>query len=567
MNISDKIISLLSPIPNFEQSEVKRQVFLFNFVSYISLIILLVAGTRFLILKEVFSAIMLFSSVVLILLNKLIIFPALRSVYAYSFLCAILGLLLSYNFYAIDNIVNGWFWIYIYPAVVLPLMGVKRGLILSLILLVLLFPGIILPDLFPILNSNPGFFISLLAGYISILLLIYFSDYIYKKTLEEQKQATKRTIQESERNNSFITGLSHQLRTSLSNIILVNSLVETSKLDNKHKELIDTLQASTNNLAETINKIVDVSRPELIPIKESSTSFDPKAVIRSITRLFRKNEDLVLSLNVSDKLKGSIIGDPIKLKQIFLNLLQGIQLNDNNYKQSINIRILPTRETNDEVELSFVIESSFHRVDKESLTKTECEKIPRKKEFNPELSRKMIDNIGGRIEYSDRDDKEVFTISILYKKDIHQKAEEIRFDKAGTSKRKKISLENANVLLVEDNRINQKIVILSIENLVRSIDVAANGKEALDKFGKSKYDIILMDIQMPVMNGIVATKKIRELEVSTNTNTPIIAITANALAGDRENCLAVGMDDYISKPFSVDVLIQKMENLLQEEKV
>jgi CheY-like chemotaxis protein len=126
-----------------------------------------------------------------------------------------------------------------------------------------------------------------------------------------------------------------------------------------------------------------------------------------------------------------------------------------------------------------------------------------------------------------------------------------------------VRLENANVLLVEDNLINQKIVLLSLKKLVKNIDVAVNGKEALDKFGTSKYDIILMDVQMPIMNGYTAAKKIREIEASTNSHTPIIAITANALMGDREECLAAGMDDYISKPFQIEVLIQKMRNLLE----
>ena len=98
--------------------------------------------------------------------------------------------------------------------------------------------------------------------------------------------------------------------------------------------------------------------------------------------------------------------------------------------------------------------------------------------------------------------------------------------------------------------------------MVKSIDIASNGKEALDKFGTSKYDIILMDIQMPIMNGIVSTKKIREIEASTTSHTPIIAITANALLGDKEECIEAGMDDYISKPFQIEVLIQKMKNLL-----
>lgn len=126
-----------------------------------------------------------------------------------------------------------------------------------------------------------------------------------------------------------------------------------------------------------------------------------------------------------------------------------------------------------------------------------------------------------------------------------------------------LELENANVLLVEDNLINQKIVVLSLKKLVKNIEIANNGKEALDKFGTSRFDVILMDIQMPIMNGIVATKKIREVEASSSSHTPIIAITANALLGDKEECLAAGMDDYISKPFQIEVLIQKMKNLLK----
>ncbi|MCK7539249.1 MAG: response regulator [Marinilabiliales bacterium] len=92
----------------------------------------------------------------------------------------------------------------------------------------------------------------------------------------------------------------------------------------------------------------------------------------------------------------------------------------------------------------------------------------------------------------------------------------------------------------------------------RRLEIARNGKEALDMFGTSRYDLILMDVQMPVMNGLVAAEKIRGLEMSTQIHVPIIAITANAMLGDREQCLAVGMDDYISKPIEPDVLIEKI---------
>jgi len=92
--------------------------------------------------------------------------------------------------------------------------------------------------------------------------------------------------------------------------------------------------------------------------------------------------------------------------------------------------------------------------------------------------------------------------------------------------------------------------------------VAANGKQALEMFVLKQYDLILMDIMMPVMDGLMATKKIREIESSSESHIPIIAVTANALAGDRENCLAAGVDDYIAKPFTTELLVRKMKNLL-----
>ncbi len=125
-----------------------------------------------------------------------------------------------------------------------------------------------------------------------------------------------------------------------------------------------------------------------------------------------------------------------------------------------------------------------------------------------------------------------------------------------------VDIDDANILLVEDNFSNQQIIILYLKNEVKKIDVAFNGKEALDKFGKTKYDLILMDIQMPIMDGFKATRKIREVEKSTNTHTPIIAVTANAFPEDKEKCLASGMDDYISKPFQPEDLIRKIKKNL-----
>lgn len=184
------------------------------------------------------------------------------------------------------------------------------------------------------------------------------------------------------------------------------------------------------------------------------------------------------------------------------------------------------------------------------------------------IARRIVQLYSGTFDIVTEEVKTKILVSLLLTNDkkVSSKVKDLETVKADhiIQPAKLQALEDANILLVEDNSINQKIVILSLKNKVRNIEVASNGKEALDKFGTTKYDLILMDIQMPVMNGIVATKKIRELESSTNSHTPIIAITANALSGDKEACLAAGMNDYISKPFQVEILLQKMRNLLSQ---
>ena len=129
-------------------------------------------------------------------------------------------------------------------------------------------------------------------------------------------------------------------------------------------------------------------------------------------------------------------------------------------------------------------------------------------------------------------------------------------------KKNRKELNEISLLLVEDNLINQKIILLSLKPLVKKIDTASNGREAIEKLGTSDYDIILMDIQMPVMNGLDAAENIREMEAGTGQHIPIVAITANAMLGDRERCISAGIDDYISKPFQPGALIEKIKNLV-----
>jgi CheY-like chemotaxis protein len=259
------------------------------------------------------------------------------------------------------------------------------------------------------------------------------------------------------------------------------------------------------------------------------------------------------------------------MKQIFLNLIENVlkfKKPDNN-KLELSVTTIKENQQNIELQFSLTFDFTFPAVnlseEKWLLSEGMLSKLyVLNSTFDISIAKRLVELSGSRIFASQTNNTTQIEFNLKFGKTPAKTAvqSDVQVSPSVNVPSKKIELKDANILLVEDNLINQKIVLLSLKNMVNNIDVANNGKEALDKFGSTKYDMILMDIQMPIMDGITATKKIREIEAGTHSLTPIIAITANALSGDREICLAAGMNEYISKPFQIDVLIQKMKDLL-----
>jgi CheY-like chemotaxis protein len=320
-----------------------------------------------------------------------------------------------------------------------------------------------------------------------------------------------------------------------------------------------------------VNNIVRVSDIEISEKKDYNIKFDLYSALNNTIRLFQKNENLEINLNFPGQIRQTLIGDPIKVKQIFMNLIDNIGKFHSQRKAFIDVRVWISKENEEVFTTGIELKTPLIpiRFISDIQVKTPAGQAGMDAYENEVLdftiARKLIEQAKGRMDVTNTTQFTLFTFDLQFKKLDVVKPELHPEKKTGGSasvKKPAVELKNSNVLLVEDNLINQKIVLLSLKKVVKNIDVANNGKEALDKFGSSKYDIVLMDIQMPIMDGILATKKIREIETGTNAFTPIIAITANALSGDREVCLAAGMNDYIAKPFQIEVLIQKMRDLL-----
>jgi len=349
--------------------------------------------------------------------------------------------------------------------------------------------------------------------------------------------------------DDVIKDFSHKIREPLNNLVIVVDMLSESGLQKKQSELLETLIASTNNMVTILNDLTMQSAGNLRYEQRNSIRFNLISTIQNTIELFslKEKSSIEFIFKKDDSAEFECLGDPIIIKQIFLDLFSSVELifNAKPAKVTINLKKNRSSESNSIIELKIQTNNN----------------IPIFSQANQEQSQaeKLIVSVGGSFNQESGTESTILNILLPFKNPVDEPREHIGssmiaelISKEKTTKQ----LKDLKVLLVEDNLINQKITLLTLKPLVYSIDTASNGKEALDKFGTANYDLILMDIQMPVMSGLTAAEKIRGLESTTNSDIPIIAITANAMIGDKEKCLSAGIDDYISKPFQPAALIE-----------
>jgi CheY-like chemotaxis protein len=476
--------------------------------------------------------------------------------------------LLSYLFATGGVYGSGFLWMFLFPLLAIGIKDIKIGTRFSLAFLAIIILILIVSQY---VETLPGYDLSLslriIGIYIAIHVILYIFEYLkiginnslLKKISEDDRELKKK--------DEFLSNLSHQIRTPLNNITLISTLVNQTKFDAEQRDLFETIIASTNNLVNVVNNIVKVSATEFDSEIKTNINFNLYSTIESTLRLFQNQHNSSIDIKLSTSIKDNFMGDPVRIKQLFLTLIENFIKTTSGEDEKPELEIDISREQDENV-LFFRFFSPKFKIQKIGESnylinilndgKPENEKL-HELQYDFSIAQKIISLHKGHLDFDVPGCLFKFTLNLT-------KALQPVFEIPITEiyqKKAVNDLKDANILLVEDNSINQKIVLLSLKGKVKNIDLANNGKEALDKFGTSRYDLILMDIQMPVMNGIIATKKIRELESSTNLHTPIIAITANALSGDKEACLAAGMNDYISKPFQVEVLLKKMEYLIK----
>jgi CheY-like chemotaxis protein len=358
-----------------------------------------------------------------------------------------------------------------------------------------------------------------------------------------------------EKQDEVIASFSHKIREPLNNLVIITDMLGKSGLTKKQQELLDTFIASTNNMVTTVNELSVQSAENIGYEHRKAIRFNLISTLENTFDLYslKDQANLEFLLNKKELGEAEYFGDPIIIKQIFLDLFNIIEDQASEKAINVTINLKKTRETPTESIVCFRIQTDKNIV---LIDESSAERS---------LAARLIYSGRGTYEQEFGPNHTILNVCLPLANPVaeqKQKPVSPTMEELAPKQRVKKELKDARVLLVEDNLINQKITLLTLSPLVGTIDTASNGKEALDKFGTTNYDLILMDIQMPVMSGLVAAEKIRALESSTNSHVPIIAITANAMIGDKEKCLAVGIDDYISKPFQPSALLEKIKKII-----
>lgn len=574
------IKKLSSKLKKKYDADILLQILLVYFFSFISIIFVNTFGILAFIRNETIIGVSLIASAILMLLN--IFYLKKQEKYqtsSYILIVLLSIVLLNLLFFSIDG-EEYIIWFYACPLLSIYLLGLKKGSSYSLIILAILILAFIIPlDIIKASKLEVYIKIRFVASYTTVLIFTYLYVFLKTGSYHKLEKALLESQKERQEQGKFISEISHGIRTPLYNIVGYLSFLSNSKLDEEQENWLENIQAATNNIATVINSLDKNWKVKIDLKNENNTVFDLYGKIKNTIEIVKNEIDI--QLNYDNILPRQVGGNPVLIRQIFMNIFNNLIKNKDRKKLMLDIYVKEknTAENNITCYFEILIHNLIHINLKHNYVPTLSKDINRNDvsnhldSFDWLITKDLIENQKSKFMLGISSDKTLIAFTLNFtnkqsKKTIENieiktdnKTKEINTE---TSIKKIISLEEANILLVEDNLINQKIMVLSLKKLVKNIDIANNGKEALEKFGTSRYDLILMDVQMPIMDGMKATEKIRETEISSNTHTPIIAITANAMMGDRESCILAGMDDYISKPFKPQVVVAKIEALLKK---
>lgn len=392
----------------------------------------------------------------------------------------------------------------------------------------------------------------------SMMIIFLLIDLVRRGELLERANQAERL------KNSFFAMMSHEIRTPINGILGTISLLQGTTLDHHQKHLSDIVQSSAASLLVIVNDVLDYSKIEAGKLELEYSNFYVKDLLESVFELVRplaEEKRLVLSYHIAENVPPHLHSDPARLRQIILNFLSNaIKFTDKgsvtlNVRQSIHynsgVTIPMLRWEVVDTGMGISEESKNHLFREFSQVDGSYSRRFAGTGLGLAICRRLAEMMKGQIGVQSEVGKGSafwFSIPLLHAIDGHLVSQSVT-----TPER---SITPSTLLLVEDNPTNQMIAEAFLKQAGHHVDIVDNGKKAVAAVKTKTYDLVFMDIAMPEMDGFEATKIIRSMP--DKKELPIIAMTAHAMRGDREECLAAGMNDYITKPLSRETLLQRV---------
>ncbi|MBA4239542.1 MAG: hybrid sensor histidine kinase/response regulator [Sphingobacteriaceae bacterium] len=389
---------------------------------------------------------------------------------------------------------------------------------------------------------------------ITLCVWVLFRDISKRERLEKELIITQKKAEHAAAiKEQFMANMSHEIRTPLNAIIGFNARLNKTKLDAEQKEYAEAVQSSGENLLAIVNDILDFSKIEAGMVRIEKIRFNLPNLLQSLITMFvgqAKEKQVNLELKISQNVPQFILGDPTRLTQILINLIGNALKFTNQGSVCVEVDLISIHDKN--VTIIFKVIDTGIGIPTEKMpeiferftqAKSDTSRIFGGTGLGLSIAKKLVELQSGTIQVESIQGKgSEFSFNIPY---IIAEGEDNDLKKNNDNEKKIEITGNLKILVVEDNILNQKLASFMLKDWNIDFDICDNGKLAVEKLKSKKYNLILMDIQMPEMNGYEATEYIRnQLKLTI----PIIAMTADALPGEKEKCISFGMTDYISKP-------------------